>query len=178
MREGYDIYWGPRDTENWGEADVLAALVDDDVVRACNNDGRVLEFNSAHYTFIRACEVQEPDGRWRKVKLYRDIKYDNIVIWFGSNEWEGINITGKKEGLGSGYRMIESQLFDDQGDIILLRPITSSSPVDQDSTDTNPNPNPNQVPTDHPLDLDDPEYETFVHNMDDVNEMSDIVPIL
>lgn len=167
MREGYDIYWGPGDTENWGEADVLAALVDDDVVHTRNNDGRALEFNSDYYTFIRECEVQEPDGLWRKVNLYRDIKYDNIVIWFGSDEWEGINITGKKEGLGSGYRMIGSQLFDDQGDIILLRPITSSSPAD--STETNPNPN--QVPPDHQLDLDDPEYETFVHNMDDVNEM-------
>ena len=44
MRSGYDIKWGPGDIENWGEKDVLEALVPECVNAAEKVDPEYEEF--------------------------------------------------------------------------------------------------------------------------------------
>ena len=49
------------------------------------------------------------------------IKYDNIVLYFGGDDYEGINVTGKGIGVGSGYRMKGGDIYDDEGDKLWIR---------------------------------------------------------
>ena len=57
--------------------------------------------------------------------LYRDKKYDtcNVVLYFGGDDYEDINVTGKDVGVGSGYRMKDGIIYDDEGDKINSRVI-------------------------------------------------------
>ena len=179
MRRGYDIKWGPGDTENWGEDVVFASLIDDNVMHTLS-DGRDLQFDANHYELVRRCEVEEVDHSWRVISLYRDKKYDNVVLWYSDVEWEGINTSGAAEGPGSGYRMKEDgSVFDTDGVAIRTRPIVSTNPNPTTGStniinptpnpDTNPNPKLDVVDTDV-VDVVDPEKIDYIDNMIDVND--------
>ena len=149
---------------------------DDDVLDSSTN-GRALEFDPSHYKLVRQCEVEEVDLSWRIISLYRDVKYDNVVLWYSDDEWEGINTSGAAEGPGSGYRMkSDGSVFDTDGVEIHMRPIVQ----------TDPNPNPTDVPSSIPnpntksesdvvgVDVDhvvDPEKNDYIEKMIDVNDV-------
>ena len=88
------------------------------------------------YVSLGQMDIQEPDGEWKVVVMFRDKKYDNIVLHFGGDEYEGVNVTGKDTGVGSGYRMKDGEVYDDEGDKINSRPVqvnntVGSTPVPQ-----------------------------------------------
>ena len=166
MRDGYDIKWDDKKIENWSVEDVAAALVEtDNEVDGDVDLGRGSVFDDNDYVLIGKIEIQEPDGEWRVVTMFRDKKYMNIVLHFGGDDYEGINVTGGDIGVGSGYRMKDGEMYDDEGDKINSRPV--STPGTSNSTE--PTPVPQKVPiTDNLLDH---EYDEVCMTMSDVHSM-------
>lgn len=55
------------------------------------NRGTALMLESGfHHHAGRDLQVQDEDGRWRKVSIYRHREVGNLVLFFGDAEYEGV----------------------------------------------------------------------------------------
>jgi len=64
-------------------------------------------------------EIEEEDGTWREVTLYRRKNSNEVVLWFGGEEYEGTN---------GGYTLENDKITDPDGDLIPHRNWTGPKP--------------------------------------------------
>ena len=160
------------------------ALVDEG-----DNVGSVLTMQEEKYVYWLDLMVEEDDGDFVRVSVFRHKINNTVCLYFGDGTYEGLC---SDDGT-NGYGWDGSVLTDKDGDIIEYKtpdqsvtnpntdkdninsePITNSNPESDKhnpnltSTSPDPDSNSNSKSVEY-MNIDDPEKCEYINNMDDVN---------